>query len=346
MKTKNEPALQAYIANYFQEYLVSERGVSDHTLRVYAYTIKAFVDYLYRIKHISIDKMNLPDFNRRNVNDFLDWLQSEKHITDRTRNNRLATLRSFAKYMQYEDITHMNQWHDILSIKKKNEAKTIVQYLSVEGIRSLLKVIPTDTKEGRRNLALIALIYDSGARAQEIADLTPSDVRLTYPYQVTLFGKGRKSRLVPIQEESCQLLKSYMQEHSLLNAYNNRHPLFYNASGNKLTTAGITYILQKYITMAHKVDPDNVPAHLSPHGLRHSKAMHLVAASVNLVYIRDILGHVSVKTTEIYARADSKQKRAAVENAYKNILPDVALSESHWEENSELIDWLSRLGKE
>ena len=343
---KNEPAIQLYIANFFQEYLVSERGVSDHTLRAYAFAIRSYVDYLYKVKNISIEKMNLKDFNRRNINDFLDWLQSEKHATDKTRNNRLAALRSFARYMHYEDITHMNQWHDILSIKKKKEAMVAVKHLNVDGIRSLLKVIPTETREGRRNLALIALIYDSGARAQEIADLTPSDVRLTYPYQVTLFGKGRKSRLVPIQEESFRILKSYMQEHRLLNAYNNRHPLFYNASGNKLTTAGIAYIIQKYITEAHKIDPDNVPEHLSPHGLRHSKAMHLVAAGVNLVYIRDILGHVSVKTTEIYARADSKQKRKAIEEAYTSVISKTAFSEYHWEENKELIDWLSRLGKD
>ncbi len=347
MKTKIENmAIHAYIANYFQDHLINERGLSDNTLRAYAYTMKTYVEYLHLIKHIHVDKISITDFSRSNINDFLEWLQTEKHITDKTRNSRLATMRSFARYMQYEDVMHMDQWHKIMKIKKKKEAKPMINYLTVEGIRSLLKAIPINTKSGRRDLALIALMYDSGARAQEIADLTPCELRLSNPYQVTLHGKGNKYRAVPIQEEQCQLLKRYMQEHYLLEPHRNKHPLFYNVSGNKLTTAGIAYILQKYVTIAHEIDPENVPVHISPHGLRHSKAMHLLHAGVNLIYIRDVLGHVSVKTTEIYARADSKQKREAVENAYKNILPETTLSEYRWEENNELIDWLSRLGKE
>ena len=115
------------------------------------------------------------------------------------------------------------------------------------------------------------------------------------------------------------------------------YPLFMNNRKEKLTRGGITYILKKYVTMARKVNPDIIPEIVSCHSLRHSKAMHLLQAGVNLVYIRDILGHVSIQTTEVYARADSKQKREAIQKAYKNVAPDV---EPLWEKDKDLLQWL------
>jgi site-specific recombinase XerD len=122
------------------------------------------------------------------------------------------------------------------------------------------------------------------------------------------------------------------------------HPLFANNRGEKLTNAGITYILHQYVNNARKINPELIPDIISPHCLRHSKAMHLLQAGVNLVYIRDILGHVSIQTTEIYARADSKQKRESLEAAYVNIIP-VSADEASWEKDSKLKTWLKGLGK-
>lgn len=137
-----------------------------------------------------------------------------------------------------------------------------------------------------------------------------------------------------------------MQENRLNEGQNNQRPLFFNSMGNKLSTAGIAFILQKYIHDAHEQAPDIIPEHLSPHSLRHSKAMHLLQAGVSLIYIRDLLGHTSIKTTEIYARADSKQKREAIEKAYSNVIPIVESNATpSWEDNNKLIDWLDTLGK-
>jgi integrase/recombinase XerD len=141
-------------------------------------------------------------------------------------------------------------------------------------------------------------------------------------------------------EEQIRLLKAYLAEHQLAQSDNNEHPLFFNNREEKFTHAGVNYILLKYITMAKKVSEVRLPDKIICHVLRHSKAMHLLQAGVNLVYIRDILGHVSVQTTEVYARADSHAKREAIEMAYTSVAPE---KEPVWLMNEHLLDWLKRL---
>jgi site-specific recombinase XerD len=236
----------------------------------------------------------------------------------------------------------MYEWQKILSIKVKRHDKQSINYLTTDGIKLLLEQPDLSTGKGRRNLALLSLMYDSGARVQEMIDLTPSSVRLDDPSTVKLFGKGRKARIVPLQAEQTVFLKKYMQENHLLEPYANQYPLFSNTRKEKFTRAGITYILKTYAKLARKINPLLIPKTISCHSLRHSKAMHLLQAGVNLVYIRDLLGHVSVQTTDVYARADSKQKRAAFENAYVDINPDIAKTKS-WEKDDNLLAWLRNL---
>lgn len=334
-----------YISSFFLEYLSGERGASPHTIRSYSNTFILLLNYMDEVKHVKADKLVLDHFNRKVVLDFLDWLQNNRTCGNATRNQRLAALHAFFKYMQYEDVQHLDQWQDILSIKiKKIGKKSAVNYLSIDGIKLLLEQIPSNTKYGRRDLAMIAFLYDSGARVQELIDLTPVSLRLITPSYVTLFGKGNKQRVVPLQDKQVSLLRNYMGENGLDQPSYNQRPLFANNRGGKLTNAGVTYILNQYANNGRKINPDLIPERISPHCLRHSKAMHLLQAGVNLVYIRDILGHVSIQTTEIYARADSKQKREALEGAYINIIPN-AIDECSWEKDSQLKVWLKGLGK-
>ena len=248
--------------------------------------------------------------------------------------------------MQYEDIIHLGQWQDIGRIPMKKAEKKAINYLTIEGIKFLLSQIPTDTERGRRDLVLLSLLYDSAARVQELADLTPADLHLKAPCYIKLFGKGQKARIVPIQREPAALLRLYVEKHAqAFDAYG-RTPLFFNRSGKKLTTAGISYILSCYVKIAHQKAPELVPEKLSPHCLRHSKAMHLLQAGVNLVYIRDILGHSTTEVTEVYARADTKQKRMALENAYQDVVPSPEnIKLPTWEKDSKLREWLKSLGK-
>jgi site-specific recombinase XerD len=185
----------------------------------------------------------------------------------------------------------------------------------------LLEQPDTTTKKGRRDLTLLSLMYDSGARVQEIIDLVPSMLRLGNPPTIKIIGKGNKARLVPLLNAQTEHLKHYLAEHRLNEHNTNAYPLFFNSRKEKLTRAGINYIVQKYCQSARIKNAGLIPKKFSCHSLRHSKAMHLLQAGVNLVYIRDILGHVSIQTTEIYAKADSKQKRIALEKAYVNVNP-------------------------
>jgi site-specific recombinase XerD len=334
-----------YLTGFFTEYLSGERGASQHTIRSYSNTFALFLDFMNEEKHVKAEKLSVEHLTRDKVLSFLQWIQDTKKCSISTRNQRLAAIHAFCKYLQYEHVIHLKQWQDILSIKFKMAAKTSVNYLDVDGIKLLLSQIPMNTREGRRDLAMIALLYDSGARVQELIDLTPVDIHTTKPYYVTLFGKGRKKRLVPLQDKQMDLLKEYMEKNGLLKPSRNQCPLFTNNRGGKLTNAGIAFILKRYVKNAHIANPDIIPERISPHCLRHSKAMHLLQAGVNLVYIRDILGHVSIQTTEVYARADSKQKREALETAYVDIIPQVEESMRSWEKDSKLRLWLKSLGK-
>lgn len=194
---------------------------------------------------------------------------------------------------------------------------------------------------GRRDVVLLSLMYDTGARVQEIADLTVADIRLEPPSTVKLTGKGSKSRLVPLMTPTSKLLRQYLSDNNLMSIACGTYPLFQNRAHGKLTRAGIAYILDKYVEEARRAHPASIPNVVSPHSFRHSKAMHLLQAGVNLVYIRDLLGHVSIKTTEVYARADSKMKRLALEKAYQDTSP---MEMPVWQQSSELLKWLKDLG--
>ena len=289
-----------HLTQFFYEYLAGERGASSNTIRAYSNTFTQLLTFMNEKEHIMADKLSLDELSKKVILRFLDWLQNYRQCGNSTRNQRLAALHSFFTFMQYEDTKRIGQWQEILSIKVKRQERRSVNYLSIDGIKFLLEQIPINNKIGRRNLALIALLYDSGARVQELIDLAPSSLKLNKPYCVTLFGKGNKKRLVPLQEEQIKLLQAYMAENNLNKAAFNQQPLFSNSSGKKLTNAGVSYILNMYANNARMLQPELIPDKISPHTLRHSKAMHLLQAGVNLVYIRDILGHVSIQTTELF----------------------------------------------
>uniref|UniRef100_UPI004048915D tyrosine-type recombinase/integrase n=1 Tax=Mariniflexile sp. TaxID=1979402 RepID=UPI004048915D len=334
-----------YLTRLFTEYLVGERGASSHTIRLYGETFALVLTYMDKVRAKAADRLALSHFNRENVLGFLDWPEKNRKCSNSTRNQRLAALHSFFRYMQYEDVKRLGQWQDILSIKVKKQGKrTAVNCLTVEGIKFLLEQIPVNTKAGRRNLALLALLYDSGARVRELIDLTPASLRLIKPYYVTLLGKGCKKRIVPLQNEQINLLMAYIKENRLDNLAYNQRPLFANNRGEKLTNSGVAYIINLYAKNARMLKPEIIPEKISPHTLRHSKAMHLLQSGVNLIYIRDILGHVSIQTTEVYARADSKQKREALEAAYVNIIP-AQVNHAIWEKDSKLREWLKNFTK-
>jgi len=333
-----------YLSAFLGKYLPGERNVSPNTIFSYRDTFVQFITFMKDQKGVIAQKLTIEKINKEVVIEFLEWLQQNRHCSNATRNYRLAAIRSFFSYLQYENPERLFEWQQILSIKVKAHEKKSINYLTTDGIKLLLAQPDLSTAKGFRNLALLGLMYDSGARVQELIDLMPSSVRLNLPSIVTLVGKGRKARIVPLLEEQIAYLKLYMSENKLLEAHANRYPLFSNNRKQKLTRAGVTYILKTYADQARKINPALIPDTISCHSLRHSKAMHMLQAGVNLVYIRDILGHASVQTTDIYARADSRQKRDAFEKAYVEMKPEQS-SDKSWEKDDSLLEWLKSLQK-
>lgn len=311
---------------------------SEHTIKSYRDTFTIFLRYCMENHQLKPEKLTLTDVNKEIIESFLDWLIHEKKQSIRTRNQRLAAFHSYFRFLQIEAPEYLETCNRVFSIKSK-KVRTIEQmnHLSVAAIRQLLTVPNPTIKEGKRELAILTLLYDTGARVQELIDLNISDLRLSSPATVKLMGKGQKVRVLPIMPQTVAIMKSYLECYRLNNENNIDEPIFFNKQRKRLSRAGITYILNKNFEKARSFESDLFPEKISPHTLRHSKAMHLLEANVNLVYIRDFLGHVSISTTELYAKANSEVKRKAIETASKNILPNEVLSKN---EKQRLLDWL------
>ena len=326
-----------YLSDFMTIYLISERGFSNNTVKSYRDTFVQFIKYMEDHKRLPVNKLILNDITKENVAAFLSWIENERGCSVATRNGRLAAIHSFIKYVQRIHPDNLYEFQRILSIKSKKHTAGKINYLSLDGIKLLLEMPDRYNLYGRRDLALLSLMYDTGSRVQEIADLKVENIHLEKPFFITIKGKGKKVRNVPMMEEQMTILRYYMQENGLLENVCRPYPLFMNNHREQLTRGGITHILKKYVEKARKINPDIIPETVSCHSLRHSKAMHLLQGGLNIIYIRDILGHVSIQTTEVYARADSKQKREALEKAYIDVSPKV---DPLWEIDKDLLTWL------
>ena len=332
------------LKDFFETYLPKERGVSSHTIRSYSATFQSLYAFFKDNKGIRANKLFVKDLSRRSINDYLNWLEMEKGNKVPTRNSRLASVKAFCHYAQYKDFKNLARWQDILSIKSKKADMPYMSFLTQEGMKTLLSEVPTDTIQGRRHLAILAFLYDTGARANELISFSAHNLNLTKPYHVILSGKGRKKRIVPIHEKLVLILKAYMKDTNIEPDNISKQPLFVNAHGRKLTSAGLTHIIMMYADKVRENFPALMPERLSPHSFRHSKATHLLQAGMNIIYVRDFLGHSSVKTTETYVRMDSEQKRKALEAAAADIVPQSQTIEV-WNDDEKLLNWLKGLGK-
>ncbi len=331
-----------YLTNFLSKYLPGILGLSLNTIMSYRDTFSLFLNFCSNQKKIKPEKFDLNDLSRKLIEEYLDWLEKNRNCITSTRNVRLAAIHSFCRYLQMELPDYIHSFQQILSIPMKRTKKVLVEYITLEAMKFLLEKPDSHTLQGRRNRVLLSLLYDSGARVQELADLKVGDVRIASPATVKLTGKGNKKRIVPLMKPMVRLLRQYLEENKLMEAHTFDYSLFSNRSKSKLSRAGIAYIVNKYATKAIKEAPEMFPNKLSPHCFRHSKAIHLLQSGVNLVYIRDFLGHVDIKTTEIYARIDGEMKRKALEKHCTNIVSDKM---PEWQNNTELLSWLKSLGK-
>ena len=325
---------------YFNDYLNKTYRASPNTVSAYSYTFTLLLQFLQLEKHISPQKASIEALNRDTVLRFLLWLEEKRGNGISTRNQRLGAMHSFCRFVQIDYPQYLLNMQDILNIPMKKGPKAELNYLSHDGIKLLFEQPGLSSKQGFRDLTLLTLLYDTGARVSEMTNIRIGDLFLQSPASIRLFGKGDKFRQVPLMPQMVDALKQYLNENRKYEIDETSQHLFVNPSGRKLTRGGVAYILQKYCAMAHTVNPSLIPETFSPHCLRHSKAMHLLQSGVNLIYIRDFLGHADVATTEVYAKADPEMKRNALEKAYEQLFPEV---DPDWRGDAELMIWLKNL---
>lgn len=323
---------------YLNTYLPGQSGLSENTILACCYTFKLVFLFAESVHGLIPEKITLAIFNADFVAEFLLWLEQERGNTIATRNQRLSALRAFARYARSQFPGYLLESQKISDMKAKKHPSTALGHISADAVRDILIQPDPSDRYGQRDMLLLSLMYDSGARVQEICDLRVRDIRLQKPYTVTLIGKGRKTRVVPIMANIANLFPDYLSENRLDRPEKADTPLFFNHQRGQLTRAGVAYILKKHYKAARKANPQ-LPLKISPHILRHSKAMHMLQAGVNLVYIRDFLGHTHVETTEVYARADTEMRRAAIESAQIQIEYDLPA----WADDKNLMSMLVNL---
>lgn len=332
-------SFQQLLSSYFLKYIPERTGYSSNTIKSYRDTFILLFQY-HESLNKPLAKISLEKISLKYIENFLVWLECEKKYSASSINQRLAAIHAFFKYVQKEHPEYIELCTLVLSIKSKKISVVPMNYFSVEAIKLLLSLPDSRSTEGRRDLAILTLLYDSGARVQELADLTFGDVRTMKPATAKLIGKGNKARIIPIMPQTLAVINAYISDCKRKMGAIYSQPLFFNKSGEKLTRAGIAYILEKYVDSARNIRQDLFPCKVSPHTMRHSKSMHLLEGGVNLIYIRDFLGHASVVTTEIYAKSNPEVKRKAIEVASQNVIPEEDYSD---EQKEEMMEWLKTI---
>lgn len=343
MAKKHGKDFDYYLATFLTKYLAGERCLSTNTIKSYRDTFKLFLTFMESVKHIPHQRMTLNDFTHDNIIEFLDWLETDCGVKKSSRNVRLAGIHSFVKFIQLDDLERLMEYKKILAIKSKKHASREIPYLSKEELKALLDAPDTSTPQGRRDKVLLAVLYDSAARVSELTNLTLDNIRLIKPETITLTGKGDKTRIVPIMGITVDLLRKYIDENELESKkHTSQRYIFTNNQGQQLTRSGVSYILKKYVNAVNESGTAEIKIPVHPHTLRHTKAVHILEAGVDLIYIRDILGHASVKTTEIYAKVSQSNKREALESVYEDI---TTVDYNSWHENTDLMKFLQNLCK-
>lgn len=331
-----------YLTCFLSKYLPGQQNVSMNTVAAYRDTFKLFLTFCESTKNLKIENITLAVITRDLIVEYLDWIEIGRKCSISTRNQRLAAIHAFFRYVQKEIPENLFEIQRILAIPIKKKPRPVIPYLTANELEVLFKQPDKSHFSGMRDLVIMVVLYDTGARVQELIDLTYKDVRLDTPAIVTLRGKGRKKRHVPIMGKTYDLLKEYIKisKPSHLATAEQDLPIFRNQQNQKFTRRGISYIINKYVTIARRNTDFKNMGNITPHIFRHTKAMHLLQAGVNLIYIRDFLGHVNISSTEIYARADSELKRKALESAYI----DLGFGElPAREKDGDLMNWLQNL---
>lgn len=329
--------LAGLLTSFFTRHLVAERSASGHTIRSYRDTFRLFLRHLAEATGRKVARLTLQDLTPVAILSFLEYLEQGRHNCVATRNARLAALHSFFSYVSSQEPAAAALAQQVLAIPFKRGPGHLLGYLTAEELRAILARPDRSTSKGRRDYLVLALLYDTGARVQELLDLRPADFRLDRPPLVRITGKGRKQRIVPLLPATAGLVRRHLIETGVSPTASSA--LLLNHRGQRLTRSGVSFLLDHYRRLAALEVPTVQRPGISPHTFRHTKAMHMLQAGVSPVTIKDFLGHAHLKTLEIYIEADLEMKRRALESTPSHVKA-AARTRRH---TSDLLDWLDRL---
>lgn len=339
MKTTDFATL---LSRYFIKYLPNERGSSPQTIDSYRYAFILYLEYMESDCGINPEKLSISGYTRDSILGFLKWLEKVRSNSAATRNNRLAAMKGFVHYLKYELPDYMEEYQRILAIPLKKTEKKEISYMKTEGVEILVNQIDVTSTNGLRDYVMILILYTTGVRVSELINIKVKDFSLTEPYTIRIHGKGNKGRYVPLMKTAVPHIKQYLAYMHYDTEARYEEYIFKNHMNAQFTRQGINYVLKKYGSKARRVNQSLIPEDLTSHKMRHTTAMELLTSGVDLIYIRDLLGHSSVVTTEIYARTDAKLKRKAIEAASKEILPP---EDAVWDTDANLKAWLKSFNK-
>jgi site-specific recombinase XerD len=326
---------------FFVRYLPGIKGSSPSTIDSYRYSFINFIEYLQETSKIKADRIKISDLSYVNVCGYLDWLLACKNNGPNTRNQRQAAINSFVRFLMLEQPEYMNEYQRILAIPVRKVLQPEISYAKTDGIKLMMNLPDTTNVIGLRDYVILAVMYTTGIRVSELISIKVKDLSLYEPETLLVHGKGNKYRYVPLMKYIIPSINRYLDILGYNRPGKENEWLFKNHMKKQFTRQGINYIVSKYTLLARSQNPDLIPKDFSPHKIRHSSAMGLVDAGVDLIYIRDLLGHVSVKTTEVYAKTNAQLKRKAIEAAGNEIIPEEL---PEWESNADLKSWLKCLG--
>jgi site-specific recombinase XerD len=331
---KPEPrTFQVLVRDFLEQHLGIERNASPNTVKSYRDALKLFVTYAGTAHACSPDKLTFDALGPDTVGGFLVWLQSERGSSASTRNQRLAALKSFVRYVAAVDPRHLERCRAIRELSNARTAHAEPEYLDEDEMHQLIRAPQGTARE--RDHALLILLYNTGARVQEIVDLNVGDIRDGPLPSVVLRGKGARQRTCPLWTRTIVAVQRWLRTRKDVGPDS---PLFPNARGHRITRSGVSYVLARAASNA-RLQPRHAKR-VTPHVIRHATAMQLLQSGVDITTIAAWLGHAQLKTTHGYVQVSLRMKRAAL--AGEAAPPE--LSGGTYPTDS-LIDWLEAIGR-
>lgn len=301
--------IASHITTFLRERLPLQRGASHHTCESYAYTFQLLFEFASTRFKVTPSKLNLEQIDAPLVMDFLTHIESSRGNGARTRNARLAAIKSFMRFVEHRVPSVLEQSLRILAIPSKKTDIPLIHSLSMAEMQAILNAPDVQTRAGIRDRAMLHLGFAAGLRVSELVGLLLSAVTLQPVPAIRIMGKGRKERCLPLLKQTGADLRSWLAVRGEMIT----PELFVNARGEPMTRKGFTYLLNKYANIAIEHCASLKEKRVSPHVLRHTCAMMLYQATGDLRKVSLWLGHAQMQTTEVYLRADPMEKIEAIE---------------------------------